>query len=194
MQPLFWGAVIECRPVRYTIFFSPMLRAFFASREWAIWAYAGGALLIFSTWLQVQFIVALNSWRGGFYNLLQVADDYKDNSEEGVTLFYDKLISFEYLLSGFQTGEWSFAVLAMPYVIIATLTGWFTRIYALRWRQALTFNYIPRWRAVAEEIEGASQRIQEGLLPGLHALLNRSGWSSWRPCSSSSPSSPSSGY
>ena len=44
---------------------------------------------------------------------------------------------------------------------MAVVTGWFTRIYGLRWRQAITFNYIPRWRNVKEEIEGASQRIQE---------------------------------
>ena len=44
---------------------------------------------------------------------------------------------------------------------MAVLTGWFTRIYGLRWRQAITFEYIPRWRTVKEEIEGASQRIQE---------------------------------
>ena len=31
----------------------------------------------------------------------------------------------------------------------------------MRWRQAITFNYIPRWQSVEEEIEGASQRIQE---------------------------------
>ena len=31
----------------------------------------------------------------------------------------------------------------------------------MRWREAITFNYIPRWQAVYQEIEGASQRIQE---------------------------------
>ena len=44
---------------------------------------------------------------------------------------------------------------------MAVLTGWFTRVYGLRWREAITFDYIPRWRTVKEEIEGASQRIQE---------------------------------
>jgi peptide/bleomycin uptake transporter len=52
-------------------------------------------------------------------------------------------------------------VIAFPYVILAIFTGWFTRIYGLRWREAITFNYVPRWRAVEHEIEGASQRIQE---------------------------------
>ena len=64
------------------------------------------------------------------------------------------------MVNGFE-GQPSFLVIAMPYVILATFTAWFTRIYGLRWRQAITFNYIPRWQAVEEEIEGASQRIQE---------------------------------
>ena len=62
--------------------------------------------------------------------------------------------------SGFE-GTPSFVVIAFPYVILAIFTGWFTRIYGLRWREAITFNYVPRWRAVEYEIEGASQRIQE---------------------------------
>ena len=52
-------------------------------------------------------------------------------------------------------------MLAMPYVIIATITNWFTRVYGLRWREAITFDYLPKWRNVTTDIEGASQRIQE---------------------------------
>ena len=137
-----------------------MIKAFFRSREWALWAWGGGSLLAISLWVQVQITVAINKWYGGFYNLLQTSGEYKDKSAEGIALFYDKLISFDYWLNGFE-GDPSFAVLAFPYVILAVLTGWFTRIYGLRWRQAITFNYIPRWRTVKEEIEGASQRIQE---------------------------------
>ena len=137
-----------------------MIKAFFRSKKWALWAWGGGGLLALSLWVQVQITVAINKWYGGFYNLLQTSAEYKDNSAEGIALFYDKLISFDYWLNGFE-GDPSFAVLAFPYVILAVLTGWFTRIYGLRWRQAITFNYIPRWRTVKEEIEGASQRIQE---------------------------------
>ena len=52
-------------------------------------------------------------------------------------------------------------MIAFPYIALAIFTGWFTRIYGLRWREAITFNYIPRWQAVDQEIEGASQRLQE---------------------------------
>ena len=137
-----------------------MIKAFFRSREWALWAWGGGGLLAISLWVQVQITVAINKWYGGFYNLLQTSAEYKDNSAEGIALFYDKLISLSYWTNGFE-GDPSFTVLAFPYVILAVLTGWFTRIYGLRWRQAMTFMYIPRWRTVEEEIEGASQRIQE---------------------------------
>ena len=137
-----------------------MIGAFYKSRKWALWAWGGGALLIASLWIQVQITVAINSWYGGFYNLLQTAGEYKDKAEVGTAIFYDKLIRFDYWFNGLE-GEPSFAVLAFPYVILAVLTSWFTRLYGLRWREAITFNYIPRWRNVKTEIEGASQRIQE---------------------------------
>jgi len=137
-----------------------MIKAFFKSKKWALWAWGGGSLLVISLWLQVQITVSINKWYGGFYNLLQTSGTYKDKEVEGITLFYNKLISFDYIINGFE-GEPSFAVLAFPYVVLAVLTGWFTRIYGLRWREAITFDYIPRWRTVKEEIEGASQRIQE---------------------------------
>jgi len=137
-----------------------MIKAFYYTKRWALWAYGGAALLIGSLWLQVQMTVAINTWYGDFYDLLQNAADYIDNSQEGINLFFSKLISLDYILSGFK-GDVSFAVIAFPYIALAIFTGWFTRIYGLRWREAITFNYIPRWRTVEEEIEGASQRIQE---------------------------------
>ncbi len=137
-----------------------MIKAFFYTKKWFWWSYGGGALLVLSLWVQVQLTVAINTWYGDFYNLLQKAGDYKDNAQEGASLFYSKLIGVEYIMNGLD-GIPSFAVLAFPYVVLAVLTGWFTRIYGLRWREAITFDYIPRWRNVSQDIEGASQRIQE---------------------------------
>ena len=137
-----------------------MIKAFYATRQWALWAYGGGVLLATSLWLQVQMTVAYNYWNRDFYDLLYRAGEYHDKPSEGIQLFLEKLISMNYVLSGFE-GEPSFVVIAFPYIFLAVFTGWFTRIYGLRWRQAMTFDYIPRWRAVEQEIEGASQRIQE---------------------------------
>jgi peptide/bleomycin uptake transporter len=48
-------------------------------------------------------------------------------------------------------------------VLIATLTAYFTRIYAFKWREAMTFSYVAKWQKVTHEVEGASQRIQEDI-------------------------------
>ena len=139
-----------------------MLKAFWGSRQWLLWAWGGLGLLIISLWFQVKLTVAINTWYGGFYDLLQNAGDYVDKSQIGIDLLFSKLISLKYTLSGFNPEiEVSFSEIAFPYIALAIFTGWFTRIYGLRWREALTFNYIPRWRNVDAEIEGASQRIQE---------------------------------
>ena len=137
-----------------------MFHSFYQSRKWALWAYGGGALLMSLLWLQVQVSVAINRWYGDFYNLLQSAATYKDKPEVGIKLFLDKLVGLDYLTQGFE-GAPSFLVIATPYVFLALGTNWFTRIYGLRWREAITFDFIPRWKTVEVEIEGASQRIQE---------------------------------
>jgi len=137
-----------------------MLKSFFLEKKWRLWSWGGLLLLIVSLWFQVQMTVAINVWYGKFYDLLQNAGDYVDKPQEGIQLFFSQLISLDYILNGFE-GDLSFVVIAFPYIFLAIFTGWFTRIYGLRWREAMTFNYIPKWQAVESEIEGASQRIQE---------------------------------
>ena len=124
-----------------------MLTSFFCNKKWLLWSWGGLLILLSSLWLQVSLTVAINAWYGGFYDLMQNSATYFDRSQIGIDLFYDKL--------------YDFCMLAMPYVIIATITNWFTRVYGLRWREAITFDYLPKWRDVTEDIEGASQRIQE---------------------------------
>ena len=75
-----------------------MIRSFYKSKEWAGWAYGGGLALIASLWLQVQMSVAINTWYGGFYNLLQNAKDYVDKPQEGITSLYEQLVSLQYVL------------------------------------------------------------------------------------------------
>ena len=137
-----------------------MLKSFFLEKKWRLWSWGGLLLLIASLWFQVQMTVAINTWYGRFYDLLENAGDYVDRREEGIGLFFSQLISLDYILNGFE-GDLSFVVIAFPYIFLAIFTGWFTRIYGLRWREAMTFNYIPKWQGVESEIEGASQRIQE---------------------------------
>lgn len=131
-----------------------MISSFFGTKKWLLWSWGGLLILLSSLWMQVSLTVAINTWYGGFYDLMQNSATYFDNPKVGIDLFYQKLISF-------NIEDKSFFMLAMPYVIIATITNWFTRVYGLRWREAITFDYLPKWRNVTEDIEGASQRIQE---------------------------------
>ena len=120
-----------------------MFRAFFKSREWFVWAWGGMAVLLFSLYCQVQLTVKINKWYGAFYNMLQKA------TEHSVDEFWAGLLDFMYI--------------ALPYVFIATVTSYFARIYAFKWREAMTFSYVEKWQKVEEEVEGSSQRIQEDI-------------------------------
>ena len=48
-------------------------------------------------------------------------------------------------------GSPSFAVIAFPYIALAIFTGWFTRIYGLRWRETITFIIYRDGKDVDEE-------------------------------------------
>ena len=118
-----------------------MIKSFFFDKKWAMWAWGGFIFIIGSLLAQTWIDVKINEWYKGFYDLLQEATD-RDVSE-----FYD--------------GIFLFLKLAIPYVIIYTITNYFTRLYAFRWREAMTFGYMPYWKKIDAKVEGASQRIQE---------------------------------
>jgi peptide/bleomycin uptake transporter len=59
--------------------------------------------------------------------------------------------------------------------LIFTIAVYLTRTYAFWWREAVTFYYIPLWRNVVAEIEGASQRIQEDVYRGTK-VMEGLGW------------------
>ncbi len=120
-----------------------MFRSFYKSREWFIWAYGGAFVLLLALYFQVELTVRINQWYGSFYNILQKATEH-----EVAELWAEML---------------KFAKIAFPYVLIATVTAYFTRIYAFKWREAMTFAYVEKWQQVEEEVEGASQRIQEDI-------------------------------
>jgi len=118
-----------------------MIKAFFGTKKWALWAWGGLALLLVSLYTQVYMSVLFNRWYGRFYNMLEAVE--------------------KYTLQDFNDSLWYFAYIAIISIIVGTFTNWFTRKYSLAWREAMTFDYIPQWRNVKDEIEGASQRIQE---------------------------------
>ena len=118
-----------------------MIKSFFLNKKWAMWAWGGFLFIIGSLLAQTWIDVKINEWYKGFYDLLQKA------VESDVSEFYD--------------GIFLFMKLVIPYVIIYTITNYFTRLYAFRWREAMTFAYMPFWKAMDAKVEGASQRIQE---------------------------------
>src|SRR5215471_16877368 len=118
-----------------------MIKAYFWSKKWFGWAYGSGVLLLGCLYAQVYMTVLLNKWRREFFDMFQKIEMHT--------------------LDEFWGSLWRFTWIALSYVFFAVLTAYLTRLYSLRWREAMTFQYIPRWRAVQEEIEGASQRIQE---------------------------------
>jgi len=120
-----------------------MFRSFYKSREWFVWAYGGGLFLLLALFVQVELTVKINQWYGAFYNILQKATEHE------VSEFWEQM--------------WMFGKIAFPYVLIATVTSYFTRIYSFKWREAMTFSYVLEWQKVDEEVEGASQRIQEDI-------------------------------
>jgi len=125
-----------------------------------LWAYGVGAVILALTFWQVQLSVVVNSWYGRFYDMLQ------NPAGRQMSEFWDGIFGLQFdpgLFLGFipVPVPLGFFAIAIPYVIIGTATNFLVRHYGFRWRQAITENYIPRWRNVSQEIEGASQRIQE---------------------------------
>jgi peptide/bleomycin uptake transporter len=118
-----------------------MLKSFFLNKKWLLWSWGGGSLLVLSLLIQVTITVKINQWYKGFYDILQKP------MESSLAIFWDKIFEFAYL--------------ALPYVILATFTAYFTRLYAFRWREAITFDYMPIWTSGRVKVEGSAQRLQE---------------------------------
>jgi peptide/bleomycin uptake transporter len=115
-----------------------------APHPWATWSIFGSAFILFATYFQVQVSVAINSWFGPFYDLVQAAL----SKSKTVTLgeFYGELSTF--------------ASIALLAVTVAVLTNFFISHYIFRWRTAMNDYYMSNWPRL-RTIEGASQRVQE---------------------------------
>jgi peptide/bleomycin uptake transporter len=115
-----------------------------APHPWARWSILGSALILFTTYFQVQVNVAINGWFGPFYDLIQaaVSKSRPITSEE----FYGYMLSF--------------AGIALIGVFVGVLARFFVSHYIFRWRTAMNDFYIANWPRL-RGIEGASQRVQE---------------------------------
>jgi peptide/bleomycin uptake transporter len=116
----------------------------FSPHRWAPWSILGSALILFTSYLQVQLSVALNSWFGPFYNLIQAA--LSKSAPVTLEQFY-----------GYQV---TFAGLAFFSISVGVMTRFFVSHYIFRWRTAMNDFYMANWPRL-RTIEGASQRVQE---------------------------------
>jgi len=143
---IFWTT----RSLWFDLYFSLCVAIFagfwmwLSPHPWALWSIVGSALILFATYFQVQVSVAINSWYGPFYNMIQAA--LSKSSAVTVEQFYAQLSTF--------------AGIALVAVIVGVLTRFFISHYIFRWRTAMNDFYITNWPRL-RTIEGASQRVQE---------------------------------
>jgi peptide/bleomycin uptake transporter len=143
---MFWSA----RSLWFDLYFALSVAIFagawmvLAPHPWAPWSILGSALILFTSYFQVEVSVAINSWYGPFYDLVQAA------------LSKSKPVTAEQFYSQLST----FAGIALVAVAVGVLTRFFVSHYIFRWRTAMNDFYIGNWPRL-RSIEGASQRVQE---------------------------------
>ena len=126
-----------------TVLFYAFWRVY-APHPWLNWSVLGSAVILFTTYFQVQVSVAVNAWYGPFYDLIQAALSHSRPVTVGE--FYGEMETF--------------AGLALVGVTVSVLTSFFVSHYIFRWRTAMNNYYLTHWPKL-RLIEGASQRVQE---------------------------------
>ena len=116
----------------------------YAPHPWQNWSILGSGLIIFVTNFIVQLYVALNDWRGVFYDMVQRALS-APATVPAADLYY---------------GVLQFLLLAVLYMTIAVLNVFFVRHYIFRWRTAMNAYFTSYWPQL-RHLEGASQRVQD---------------------------------
>ncbi len=143
---LFWSA----RSLWFDLYFALSVAIFagawmtLAPHPWSIWSIVGSALILFTSYFQVEVSVAINSWYGPFYDLVQAA--LSKSRPVTIEEFYAELLTF--------------AGIALVAVVVGVMTRFFVSHYIFRWRTAMNDFYIANWPRL-RTIEGASQRVQE---------------------------------
>ena len=144
--PVFWSPPF----LWFYIYFGAMLAIFYlfwrfyAPHPWQNWSILVSALILFSTYLNVEIYVALNNWRGPFFDLFQKA------------LTVPGSVSAAELYSLF----WVYALIGLMFISLFVVTRFIVSHYIFRWRTAMNDFYAQNWPRL-RHIEGASQRVQE---------------------------------
>ena len=118
-----------------------------APHPWWRWSILGSALILFTTYFQVQVSVAINNWYGPFYDTIQAA--LSKSRPVDVGEFYGAMGTF--------------AGIAFVAVVISVLTRFFVSHYIFRWRTAMNHHYMAYWQklrhieAIAEQVNAPSE-------------------------------------
>ena len=107
------------------------------------WSVVGTGLIVFSDYLSVQVSVAINNWRGPFFDDVQAA---LSGSAKTASNFYALIVIF--------------LQIALVWVAVYVASRFFVSHYVFRWRTAMNDYYMAHWPQ-ARTIEGAAQRVQE---------------------------------
>lgn len=140
-----------------------MLTSFFRSREWALWAWGGLALLCALIVVEVRVVVWINGWYRETWDFLQTPDaDVAAAATDPNAIWEGELLETTQTNLGKFWGLLAeFCYIVFPFILLSAFNEFFARHYAFRWRQAITFAYMPLWEKAEKEIEGASQRLQQ---------------------------------
>ncbi|OHV84403.1 peptide antibiotic transporter SbmA [Rhizobium sp. LCM 4573] len=128
----------------FVLIFGLAWKAIDRNHPWSNWSIWGSAFIIFIAYFVVQISVALNNWRGPFFDLFQRALE----KQPGITAWQ------------FYELQLRFLEIGMTAVAMNIITAFFTSHYVFRWRTAMNDFYLSHWDKL-RHIEGASQRIQE---------------------------------
>ena len=142
-----------------------MLKSFFLTKKYGVYAWLMGAVICFISWYSVQLSVALNQWNREIYDTLQQLNEAQ---------FWNLLWGWDWhtlkefiLLRDNPLTEKPVVASLLQYIVffipIAVYFTWQTQRYLFKWRQSNTEHYLNRWEKCKVNIEGASQRIQEDL-------------------------------
>src|ERR1700758_2025944 len=152
-QPVIGVAMfLSARELWFDLYFALAVAIFagawmaFSPHPWANWSILGSALILFTSYFQVQVSVALNDWRGPFYDLIQKALTPATRGSVTPGEFYGSLLTF--------------ASIATVAIVLIVLTRFFVSHYIFRWRTAMNDFYVANWPRL-RTIEGASERVQE---------------------------------
>ncbi len=95
---------------------------FLSPHPWSRWSILGSALILFTSYFQVQVSVAINGWYGPFYDLVQAAL----SKVRSPSRWFNSILQLA-----------TFAGIAFVAVTVGVLTRFFVSHYIFRWRTAM---------------------------------------------------------